>query len=48
MFKIKTGFVPDQIPRLYSPKEIGSLNYNTMSIKDYVIAEKNKQSMRTK
>jgi dTDP-4-dehydrorhamnose reductase len=48
MFRIKSGFVPDQIPRLYSPKEIGRLNYYTMSIKNYVIAEKNKQSARTK
>lgn len=38
-FRIRTGIVPDQISRLYSFKETG-LAFNTISIEEYVIAQK--------
>lgn len=37
VFGIKSGIVPDQIPRLYSIKETG-LQYKTLSIEEYLIA----------
>ena len=39
VFRIKIGFVPDQVSRLYSPKETG-LQYNTKTIEEYVIGQK--------
>ena len=39
IFRIKMGFVPDQVPRLYSHKEKG-LQYNSITIEEYVIGQK--------
>ncbi len=45
--KIKIGIVPDQIPRLYSQKEIGQQN-GSLSIGEYIKKEKKKTESASK